>query len=469
MQAKSNSKYPQPTDPGVIGLQYVKEMLELKSASVKPGMQRRAGSSSSSSSETATTDEENALTTTTNTNTKTNKLAGWGKETAEETEKKALAIKLARARQNDPIVMVRWVAVYLFATRTAYTLVKRTLTGLIGEAKAKLVAVALLVVVALSKWSKNARTIPRADDFLDLPIIGSAIYFGMNKHRAHDLLLALHRRNGFKTTEMRVVNMTMVLLMDARDREYMLKTNFYNYTKTREGDLAGFDYFLGSVTGRGIFSVDGREWQDQRKIASHMFSGDSLRSKMEKTFNEHANKLVGLLREVAKSGKVIDIQEVFQSVVFDAFCDLAFGVEPDTLATALNGTKSEFLLAFDVAQNAASERILLLPLQWHLERFAATYLGLPFGTEAKLIAAMKVINPYVYQIVQERKRVLDLSDKEDLLSLYINHARKTNQPHILEDSYLADTIINFMIAGRGSCLLAASRRRRGGADDAVIR
>ena len=212
------------------------------------------------------------------------------------------------------------------------------------------------------------------------------------------MLLALHRRNGFKTVELPVMNIPMILLMDARDREYMLKTNFWNYQKNREGDLAGFEYVLGTVIGRGIFAVDGPEWQDQRKVASHMFSGDSLRNKMEKTFNEHADKLLSLLREVAKTGRVVDIQEIFQSCVFDAFCDIAFGVEPNTLATALQGVKSEFLVAFDTAQNKASERILLLPLAWHMERLVGKFFGI--GNEGALDRAMKVITPYVSRIVQ---------------------------------------------------------------------
>jgi hypothetical protein len=79
--------------------------------------------------------------------------------------------------------------------------------------------------------------------------------------------------------------------------------------------------------GRGIFAVDKREWQDARKIASHMFSGNSLKLKMEEVFNHHADKFVALLDDVAgKTVNIIDVQECFQSVVFDGFCEIAFGV-----------------------------------------------------------------------------------------------------------------------------------------------
>jgi hypothetical protein len=91
--------------------------------------------------------------------------------------------------------------------------------------------------------------------------------------------------------------------------------------------LTGLTHPTNQVMGRGVFAVDKREWQDARKIASHMFSGNSLKVKMEEVFNLHADNFVSLLDDVAgKKDNVIDMQEAFQSVVFDGFCEIAFGV-----------------------------------------------------------------------------------------------------------------------------------------------
>ncbi len=53
---------------------------------------------------------------------------------------------------------------------------------------------------------------------------------------------------------------------------HMLQTNFSNYPKGEKvADL------LSDLLGHGIFAVDGKAWEVQRKIASHMFSVSKLR------------------------------------------------------------------------------------------------------------------------------------------------------------------------------------------------
>ena len=73
------SKYPQPTDPGVLGLQYVKDMLERANPSVRPAAAtplRKPKSFASSGTGGAEDETAKPLAT------------GWGKETPEELEKK---------------------------------------------------------------------------------------------------------------------------------------------------------------------------------------------------------------------------------------------------------------------------------------------------------------------------------------------------------------------------------------------
>ena len=60
------------------------------------------------------------------------------------------------------------------------------------------------------------------------------------------------------------------------------------------------------VLGRGIFAVDGPEWQRQRKVASHLFSTRALQEQME-----------GVSREAACLSRCEDSAPVCSIVVSD--------------------------------------------------------------------------------------------------------------------------------------------------------
>jgi len=57
------------------------------------------------------------------------------------------------------------------------------------------------------------------------------------------------------------------------------------------------------------------------------------------------------------------------------------------------------------------------------------------------------MNDYVVKIVQERKQS-NYEEKDDLLSLYVKTAIANKKSYMMEEGYLVDTILNFMIAGR---------------------
>jgi len=227
--------------------------------------------------------------------------------------------------------------------------------------------------------------------------------------------------------------------MDARDREYVLKTNPWNYLKNGIDDPASFEVGFAEVLGRGIFATDKSEWLASRKIASHMFSGHALRTQMEHVFNRHADRVATLLEcSVANTGKYVDMQEVFQCAVFDAFCEIAFGVFPNATDAAIEGRKPEFLFAFDFAQQTTSTRFATDPITWHLARLVGVLTGL--GEEGELVKQLKIIDDYVYKIIDDRLAEKDVSGRNDLLSLYIQYSRSQSEPFSRED--FRDIIVN---------------------------
>ena len=235
--------------------------------------------------------------------------SNWGKETADEKEKKAKFVREARSRQMDIYAMPRKVASVVIRLFLFQRISRSFAARYLGEKNAKYAIWGAIFVWIWHKWgawtplNKHLKA-----PVMRFPLIGSMIQMALNKSRFHNYMTDSIAKMGFMTSEITIPGAAYVAVMDARDREYVLKTNFRNYLKNRENDMGSFENVLGDVTGRGIFSTDKIEWQDSRKIASHMFSGASLKAKMEDVFNHHADMVVELLeKRVAGTGKAVDM------------------------------------------------------------------------------------------------------------------------------------------------------------------
>ncbi|OMO61527.1 Cytochrome P450, partial [Corchorus capsularis] len=85
--------------------------------------------------------------------------------------------------------------------------------------------------------------------------------------------------------------------------EYILKTNFQNYSK---GD---YNYcLLKDLLGDGIFTVDGEKWRQQRKVSSYEFSARVLRDFSSVVFRKNVGKLANILSEATNANEIVDIQ-----------------------------------------------------------------------------------------------------------------------------------------------------------------
>ena len=73
------------------------------------------------------------------------------------------------------------------------------------------------------------------------------------------------------------------------------------------------------------------------------------------------------------------------------------------------------------------------PLTWNLQRIFGMLTGL--GREGENIYHVKVINDYIYSIIDQRLKETDeqVNARKDLLSLYIQFSRAQKQPFSRED------------------------------------
>lgn len=216
--------------------------------------------------------------------------------------------------------------------------------------------------------------------------------------------------------------------------EYMLKTRFENYPKGKS-----FSTILGDLLGRGIFNVDGEQWMFQRKMASLELAKISIRAyAFEIVSTEIHSRLLPLLSS-SFSGTNFDLQEVFRRFSFDNICKLSFGLDPGCLEHSLSSLPiSRFAEAFDLASKISAERAMApFPLLWKIKRL------FNIGSEKILREAIEVINVLAMEVIMQ-KRKLGISthnNNKDLLSRFM---ACTN----VDDSYLRDIVISFILAGR---------------------
>jgi len=225
----------------------------------------------------------------------------------------------------------------------------------------------------------------------------------------------------------------LLVVFTPENVEYVLKKNFDNYVK---GET--FNQILAEFLGGGIFNSDGQAWRTQRKITSHMFSHRSLRDKMATNMRLHTLKAVTFLDGCL--GKELDVQQLFFRLTFDSICDIAFGVDTDTilnpkLGNDENGVPTGFQLAADFDRTTMISARRFLTPWWKITRF------LDVGLEGELRQCIERMNRFVYSIV-DAQQAPGAEAKGDLLSLF-----RAKEPDA-DRTYLRNVALNVLLAGR---------------------
>ncbi|KAK9910698.1 hypothetical protein M0R45_034649 [Rubus argutus] len=221
-----------------------------------------------------------------------------------------------------------------------------------------------------------------------------------------------HVARGIPTYRLLAPGYSAVYTCDTRNIEHILKTKFSTYPKGEYNH-----YIMGDTFGHGIFVVDGDKWRQQRKLASMEFSTRILRDFSCSVFRRNAAKLVKVVHEFSDSSGVFDMQ----------------GSSKEGIA---------FMKAFDES-TALTYRRFVDPF-WKIKRF------LNVGSEATLRKYVKVIHDFVDHLIRSKRKLLAgntaANDKEDILSRFLMESQK--DPEQMNDMYLRDIILNFMIAGK---------------------
>ncbi|KAG7570578.1 Cytochrome P450 superfamily [Arabidopsis thaliana x Arabidopsis arenosa] len=235
-----------------------------------------------------------------------------------------------------------------------------------------------------------------------------------------------------------------ILTADPRNVEHILKTRFDNYSKGPVGREN-----LADLLGHGIFAVDGKKWKQQRKLVSFEFSTRVLRNFSCSVFRRSASKLVSFVAEFALSGNAFDAQDMLMRCTLDSIFKVGFGVELRCL-DGFSKEGEEFMKAFDEGNVATSSRFTD-PL-WKLKCF------LNIGSESRLQKSVATIDKFVYSLITTKRKELakeqNTAVREDILSKFLLESEK--DPENMNDKYLRDIILNFMVAGKDTTAASLS-------------
>ncbi|EDQ89905.1 uncharacterized protein MONBRDRAFT_7625 [Monosiga brevicollis MX1] len=252
-----------------------------------------------------------------------------------------------------------------------------------------------------------------------------------------------------------------VCVLDPVVVKHVLQDNFDNYIKGRL-----FRDRFTELLGRGIFNADGPEWSYQRKTAAHLFKRRELSGFMTdfeapdphvlvcrpnttyltrlnvpwerilRVFSDHGRLVCQKLDEASRTGTVVDLQELFYRYTLESIGKIAFGVN----LGCFENDRVEFAVNFDTAQRIIMERVL--DPAWEIRR----WFNFIHPDEIELRRCVKKLDGIAHGIIQDRRKIGDLSDREDLLSRFM--AVKDEQGKPLDDERLRDVVMSFVIAGR---------------------
>ncbi|PNT03456.1 hypothetical protein POPTR_014G072000v4 [Populus trichocarpa] len=261
-------------------------------------------------------------------------------------------------------------------------------------------------------------------------VFGQLFYF----NRLYDHQTEVARKQ--KTFRLLAPGQSELYTTDIRNIEHVLKTKFDKYTKGKYNQDIATDLF-----GKGIFAVDGDKWRQQRKLASFEFSTRVLRDFSCSVFRRNAAKLVRVVSEMAIADQIFDMQDTLMRCTLDSIFKVGFGVELNCLEGS-NKEGIEFMKAFDDS-NALVYRRYVDPL-WKLKRY------FNICSEASLKKNIKIIDDFVTNLIGTKRKLQAeerlYNDKEDILSRFLVESKKDAEE--MNDKYLRDIILNFMIAGK---------------------
>ncbi|XP_047326521.1 alkane hydroxylase MAH1-like [Impatiens glandulifera] len=284
------------------------------------------------------------------------------------------------------------------------------------------------------------------------PIIGMlpAVIAGIN--RVHDRFVEVHTTVGptFILKPPLFSNMSILSSVDPMDMHYIMSTNMQNFPKAPLFSKM-FDFM-----GKAWFNCDGDEWKIQRRVVQALLTNNRFNRFLAKTSAHKIEKgLIPVLDNAANDGSLLDLQDLFNRLIFDTSCKIITGYDSCSLSVEL--PEIPFSKAIDEAEGAVLLRHAMPETIWKILRW------MNVGSEKTLKHAWAILDMEIGKFISMKREELakemydpiklirgseQKAEGADFLSLYLHANGQMYTSIKIDDKFLRDSILNYMLASR---------------------
>ncbi|XP_047324944.1 alkane hydroxylase MAH1-like [Impatiens glandulifera] len=318
------------------------------------------------------------------------------------------------------------------------------------------IATTLLFILVIANFFRINRKSFHTNVPFEWPLIGMLPAVIDNMNRVHDRLVEIHTIVGptFLFKFPFFFNMSLLSSVDPMDMHYIMSKNMQNFPKAPLFSKM-FDFM-----GKAWFNCDGEEWKIQRRVVQVLLTNNRFNRFLGKTSARNIEKgLIPVLDNAANNGSVLDLQDVFNRLTFDTSCKIVTGYNPCSLSLKL--PEIPFSKALDEAEESVLLRHAMPESVWKLLKW------MNIGSEKTLTHAWAILDVEIGKLISMKREQLaketydptelvnGSEQKEegiDILTSYLYANEQMYASLKIDDNFLRDTILNYMLASRDTTI-----------------
>ncbi|KAJ4880113.1 hypothetical protein Rs2_37167 [Raphanus sativus] len=239
----------------------------------------------------------------------------------------------------------------------------------------------------------------------------------------------------------------VLITVDPANIQHIVSSNFSNYIKGEE-----FKEIF-EVYRDGLVNSDGDRASKLKKCYQALLHDQGFqRLSTSATTSKLKDVLLPLFDHFAEEGTVVDLQDVFRRFTFDTALVTITGSDRRYLSTEMR--EDEFVKAFEDVGEAIVYRHLTPRFFWKLQKWIG------FGPEKKMVEAEALIDRVCAKYILAKRDELQqqgISQHEDVLTFFMKlDTTKYELSDPIDDKFLRDVILGFIVAGRDTVVSALS-------------
>ncbi|EOA14953.1 hypothetical protein CARUB_v10028299mg [Capsella rubella] len=281
------------------------------------------------------------------------------------------------------------------------------------------------------------------------PVLGMIPGLLFVLHRLYDFAVELLEINGltFPFKGPWFAGMDMLLTVDPANIHHLLNSNFSNFTRGSDFRET-FDAFEDS-----LLAKDSEAWKKLRKATQSIIHHHGYQTlSISTTRSKIKDGLVPVLDHVAEEGTTVDLQDVFWRLAYDTTIVTTTGCD-DPRSLSIEMPENESATALNNIGEGLIYRHAKPIFLWKLQKWIG------FGIEKKMTEGGAIFDRVCAEYISAKREEIKKSqennqdhvdgENEDILASHIKlDTTKYQLLNPINDKFLRDTIVGFLLAGR---------------------